>query len=75
VDLHRRLPDQRLRRCLRLRGHHEGVDANESGIAIIDAGHYGVEHIFINDMKKRLLNIDENLEVIAEKIKLPESFY
>lgn len=56
-------------------GHHEGVDANESGIAIIDAGHYGVEHIFINDMKKRLLNIDENLEVIAEKIKLPESFY
>lgn len=33
-------------------GHHEGTDAAAQGMAIIDAGHYGVEHIFIDDMKK-----------------------
>ncbi len=31
-------------------GHHEGIDANARGMAIIDAGHYGIEHIFIEDM-------------------------
>lgn len=28
-------------------GHHEGIDALARGLNIIDAGHYGVEHIFI----------------------------
>ncbi len=31
-------------------GHHDGIDAVARGLAIIDAGHYGVEHIFISDM-------------------------
>ena len=31
--------------------HHEGIDAVAQGMAVIDAGHYGVEHIFIADMK------------------------
>lgn len=31
-------------------GHHEGIDAHSRGLAIIDAGHYGIEHIFIQDM-------------------------
>lgn len=31
-------------------GHHEGIDALARGLAIIDAGHYGLEHIFIEDM-------------------------
>lgn len=31
--------------------HHEGIDAVAQGISIIDAGHYGLEHIFIEDMK------------------------
>ena len=56
-------------------GHHEGVDAKEEGVAIIDAGHYGIEHIFIEDMKRRLLHINENFEILTEKIKLPENFY
>ncbi len=30
--------------------HHEGIDAVAQGIAIIDAGHYGLEHIFVEDM-------------------------
>lgn len=31
--------------------HHEGIDAVARGMAVIDAGHYGVEHIFIADMR------------------------
>lgn len=31
-------------------GHHEGIDAVAQGLAVIDAGHYGVEHIFVEDM-------------------------
>ena len=32
-------------------GHHDGIDAVEQGLAVIDAGHYGTEYIFIDDMK------------------------
>ena len=28
-------------------GHHEGIDAVAQGLAVIDAGHYGIEHIFM----------------------------
>lgn len=31
--------------------HHEGIDAVAQKMAIIDAGHYGVEHIFSADME------------------------
>ena len=34
-------------------GHHDGIDAVEQGLAVIDAGHYGTEYIFIDDMKRR----------------------
>ena len=38
--------------------HHEGIDANSLGMLIIDAGHHGIEHIFVDFMadylKKRL---------------------
>lgn len=30
--------------------HHEGIDAVAQGIVIIDAGHYGLEHIFVDDI-------------------------
>ena len=36
------------------RSHHDGIDAVEKGIAVIDAGHYGVEKIFIPYMKEFL---------------------
>ena len=32
-------------------GHHEGIDAVARGLSVIDAGHYGTEYIFIEDMK------------------------
>ena len=31
-------------------GHHEGIDAAACGLTVIDAGHYGLEHIFISHM-------------------------
>lgn len=35
-------------------GHHDGIDAVASGMAVIDAGHYGIEHIFMDFMKQYL---------------------
>ncbi len=34
--------------------HHEGIDAVACGMAVIDAGHYGIEHIFMGFMEKYL---------------------
>ena len=31
--------------------HHTGIDMKDCGLAIIDAGHYGIEHIYIEDMR------------------------
>lgn len=33
-------------------GHHDGLDAVEQGMCIIDAGHYGTEYMFMEDMKQ-----------------------
>ena len=35
-------------------GHHDGLDAVEQGLSVIDAGHYGTEYIFIDDMRRFL---------------------
>ena len=35
-------------------GHHDGQDAVENHMAVIDAGHYGLEHIFIPFIKEYL---------------------
>ena len=32
--------------------HHTGIDANAQGLMIIDAGHYGIEKIFIAYIKE-----------------------
>jgi len=34
--------------------HHSGIDANAQGLEIIDAGHYGIEHIFIKFISEYL---------------------
>lgn len=43
--------------------HHEGIDAVAQGIAIIDAGHYGLEHIFVDDMVQYLIKHFPNIEI------------
>ena len=54
-------------------GHHTAVDALERGLAIIDAGHYGTEYIFIDDMRKFIEKTIEGVEVKTEDIK--NTFY
>lgn len=51
--------------------HHEGIDAAARGLCIIDAGHYGLEHIFIRYMKEYLEQHCTELEIIAQEIEFP----
>ena len=52
-------------------GHHEGIDALARGLNIIDAGHYGVEHIFIGDMGNYLRAHLLGVEVIEAPVSQP----
>lgn len=52
-------------------GHHEGLDAAEQGLAIIDAGHYGTEYIFIDDMKQFLERKLPVLDIVTEPVRHP----
>ena len=52
-------------------GHHDGIDAFAEGMAIIDAGHYGIEHIYIEDMAKYMMEKCPDLHIQTAKIKHP----
>ena len=52
--------------------HHDALDALELGVATIDAGHYGLEHIFIADMAKRLRDMDKAFTIFEEDITFPD---
>jgi dinuclear metal center YbgI/SA1388 family protein len=56
-------------------GHHEGLDANDQGMLVIDAGHYGIEHIFIHQMAEYLRTQFPQLQVRAAKISHPFSVF
>ena len=47
--------------------HHDGIDALEKGIDIIDAGHYGVEKIFIPFMKQYIESNAPGIEVKEDR--------
>ena len=52
-------------------GHHDGIDAVEQGLAVIDAGHYGTEYIFIADMKQFCERKLPGIETVTEPIVHP----
>ena len=52
-------------------GHHDGLDAVEQGLAVIDAGHYGTEYIFIDDMRRFLEDKLPVLDVITMPVIHP----
>ncbi|WP_461811072.1 Nif3-like dinuclear metal center hexameric protein [Faecalimonas sp.] len=56
-------------------GHHEGIDAIERNLAIIDAGHYGLEYIFIKDVSETLIRIFPELSVKSAEIIFPSKIY
>lgn len=51
--------------------HHEGLDATAQGLEIIDAGHYGLEHIFVPFMVDYIKKECEELTIYAAKDKNP----
>ena len=51
--------------------HHEGIDAVAQGLVVIDAGHYGVEHIYIDDMKKFCMEHFEEMQIRTAPIEQP----
>lgn len=54
--------------------HHTGIDSVAKGLNIIDAGHYGIEHIFIKDEAKKLRDaFGERLTVTVEDFSEPIS--
>lgn len=53
--------------------HHSGIDAVAQGLCIIDAGHYGLEHIFIGCMEQFLRERLEGVEITAQAHREPFS--
>lgn len=52
-------------------GHHNGLDAIEQGLAVIDAGHYGIEKLFVPYMEDFFAGQMPELEVIKAIQKPP----
>lgn len=52
-------------------GHHEGLDCIEKGISVIDAGHYGLEHVFVQDIENLLKQNFPELEIVTAPVHYP----
>lgn len=52
-------------------GHHDGLDAVAQGLAVIDAGHYGTEYMFLEDMKQFLETHIPSAEIISAPVRHP----
>lgn len=48
-------------------GHHDGIDALDDGISLIDAGHFGLEHLFTAFMAEFLRREAPDLTVLLEE--------
>ncbi len=46
-------------------------DSREAGICIIDAGHYGLEHIFMEDMEKKIKKFMPRVAVYRVPFAIP----
>lgn len=51
--------------------HHTGIDAVDQGLCIIDAGHYGIEHIFMNDVRNYLEKVLTGVHMDCVPIRHP----
>lgn len=52
-------------------GHHDGLDALEQGLMIIDAGHYGTEYMFLTDMEAFLKKQLPEIQVCTAPVRIP----
>ena len=51
--------------------HHSGLDALEQGLCVIDAGHYGIEKLFIRYMRDYILRNIKSVGVVCETLREP----
>lgn len=51
--------------------HHTGIDAVADGLCIIDAGHYGTEYMFMEEMQKELREVFPKLKISCAAVKFP----
>lgn len=51
--------------------HHAGIDAEAQGLTVVDAGHYGLEHIFTEDMGRFLKEHIPQIRVECAKTRHP----
>lgn len=51
--------------------HHEGIDAVAQGLTVIDAGHYGTEYIYVEDMHKFCQVHFPQIEIKTAPVKHP----
>ena len=54
--------------------HHEGIDAAAQGLAVIDAGHYGVEKLFVPYMVEYLKDRTQKIQIVGQPVKKPFLF-
>ena len=52
-------------------GHHEGIDAVAQGLAVIDAGHYGIEKLFISYMEEFMKRELPGVQIDKAEIREP----
>ena len=52
-------------------GHHEGIDAVELGLSVIDASHYGLEKIFMRFMYNYLKDFCTDVEIGIADVGVP----
>lgn len=55
-------------------GHHEGLDAAEDGLCIVDATHYGLEYIFTSYIREYLMKQNYDIEVMESNVSAPCQF-
>lgn len=52
-------------------GHHAGTDAAAQGLTVIDAGHYGIEHVFIRFIAEYIRKNMPAIDVVEADVKNP----
>ena len=52
-------------------GHHDGIDAQAQGLTVIDAGHFGIEHIFMDYIKEFLERNAPEIKVYTDNREIP----
>lgn len=55
--------------------HHTGIDTVAQGMAVIDAGHYGTEYIFMEQMEKEFAQAFPELELKGAEIHTPYTVF